>query len=428
MFSNIYRCVSGSKFSGQALKTVFFLAVIVLLLSGCQKPVEKEEAKVYDRPLPEGESALVKVTNPEDVPDFTIACSELDGLSEAIGYSLNYLSKPSSRQFFPVCGISHRRVEASLRMMEDMLESGLSGRRLNESLRTYFDVYMSVGCDDKGTVLFTGYYTPIFEGSLEEGGRYRYPLYKQPDGLVKGPAGEILGIRTAGGDIVKCPDREEIERSGVFAGQELVWLTDPFEVYIAHVQGSAIIKLPDGQRITVGYAANNGYEYRSISRRMVKEGVIPAERMSLSTMIDYFKRNPDEVVEYTSYNPRYVFFQETATEPRGSLNEPVTAMRSIATDKSIYPRASLAFLAAELPRVINEQVVTGRRTVFVLDQDTGGAIRAPGRCDVYMGKGPTAGRLAGRVYKEGKLYYLFVKEQYLKEIDQADVDGVSLAY
>ena len=30
---------------------------------------------------------------------------------------------------------------------------------------------------------------------------------------------------------------------------------------------------------------------------------------------------------------------------------------------------------------------------FALDQDTGGAIRAPGRCDVYMGIGDAAGEI-----------------------------------
>jgi membrane-bound lytic murein transglycosylase A len=46
---------------------------------------------------------------------------------------------------------------------------------------------------------------------------------------------------------------------------------------------------------------------------------------------------------------------------------------------------------------------------FALDQDTGGAIRAAGRCDVYMGVGDHAGELAGGTYREGQLYYLFIK-------------------
>ncbi|MCX5670748.1 MAG: 3D domain-containing protein, partial [Planctomycetota bacterium] len=48
-------------------------------------------------------------------------------------------------------------------------------------------------------------------------------------------------------------------------------------------------------------------------------------------------------------------------------------------------------------------------TGFLLDQDSGGAIRAPGRSDVYLGIGPEAGELAGRAQNEGKLYYIFLK-------------------
>jgi membrane-bound lytic murein transglycosylase A len=46
-----------------------------------------------------------------------------------------------------------------------------------------------------------------------------------------------------------------------------------------------------------------------------------------------------------------------------------------------------------------------------LDQDTGGAIRAPGRCDLYMGVGPDNERRAGAEYSEGRLYYLIAKDQ-----------------
>ena len=129
--------------------------------------------------------------------------------------------------------------------------------------------------------------------------------------------------------------------------------------------------------------------------------------------MEYFKRNPEEVEEYTRRNPRFVFFRMEKGRPRGSLNEPVTPMRTIATDKSIFPRAALTFITASLPRYktdggISNEIYSG----FALDQDTGGAIRAPGRCDVYMGTGQKAGQLAGRTRQEGKLYYLFVKEQF----------------
>ncbi len=71
------------------------------------------------------------------------------------------------------------------------------------------------------------------------------------------------------------------------------------------------------------------------------------------------------------------------------------------------------FLDTSLPRISGGMAVNSKYTGFALDQDTGGAIRAPGRCDVYMGVGDEAGNLAGKVYQEGRLYYLFLKMHQL---------------
>jgi len=383
------------------------LLLIGVAIVGCRT---QEEAKTpYDNPLPFGQPALRKITNPHEIPDFTMACLDLADLRAAIDNSLNYLRKPSSRQFFPCGEISHTLAVDSLNAFAELLDSGLTVRGLNEAIRERFDVYMSVGCDDRGTVLFTGYYTPIFDGSLVRTERFQYPLYKMPDDLEKGADGEILGRRGSGGQFLQYPSRTEIEESRMLEGTELMWLGDPFEVYIAHVQGSAKIRLPDGELITVGYAANNGYEYKSVSKELVKDGRISSDQLSLSAMIDYFKRNKDQVDTYVRRNPRFVFFKKEDGPPRGSLNEPVTAFRSIATDKSIFPRGCLTFISTTLPRARGGAVVNQLYSGFALDQDTGGAIRAAGRCDVYMGQGDTAGKLAGQTYQEGRLYYLFLK-------------------
>ena len=193
-------------------------------------------------------------------------------------------------------------------------------------------------------------------------------------------------------------------------GNELVWLKDPFESYIAHVQGSAKLKMPDGRLITVSYSASNGREYKSIANTLIEQGKIQPEKLSLSTLINYFDRHPEQVGRYTRMNPRFVFFHKSQGPPRGSLNEPVTQLRTIATDKSIYPRACLAFICTTLPDTVGNKIYNDRYKGFVLDQDTGGAIRAPGRCDLYMGIGDKAGKLAGYTYQEGQLYYLFLKQ------------------
>ncbi len=180
----------------------------------------------------------------------------------------------------------------------------------------------------------------------------------------------------------------------MLAGTELVFLADPFEVYIAHVQGSARLRLGDGKMVTVGYAANNGHDYVSVGKELVKDGKIAPEALSLQAMIDYFRAHPQEVQEYTWRNPRFVFFAVHEGAPHGSLNEPVTPLRTIATDKAIFPRAALAMVVTNLPRRLDGVQPRPYRG-FALDQDTGGGIRAAGRCDIYMGIGDQAGKLAG---------------------------------
>jgi membrane-bound lytic murein transglycosylase A len=389
---------------------LYLLLSTTIIIIGCRAPLKKAVAPQYDKPLLPGQPALRKITNPSEIPDFTLACFDVEGLKPAVERSLNYLSKPSSKGFFPVCDISHQMAVDSLKEFLMLLDSGMKGSDLDATIRDRFDVYMSVGCDDNGTVLFTGYYTPIFEGSFTESSRFKYPLYKQPDNLVKDPNGVVLGRRMADGSIIPYPPRAVIEDAMMLRGKELVWLTDPFEAYIAHIQGSAKVRLPDGNLVTVGYVANNGQEYRSISQALVKEGKILGSQLSLATIIKYFKEHPDEVSRYTRLNPRYIFFDKQEGDPRGSLNEPVTPMRTIATDKSIFPRGCLTFISTILPRNESGNVVLRPYSGFMLDQDTGGAIRAAGRCDVYMGVGDTAGELAGQTYQEGKLYYLFLKQ------------------
>ena len=92
--------------------------------------------------------------------------------------------------------------------------------------------------------------------------------------------------------------------------------------------------------------------------------------------------------------------------PRGSLNVPVSTNRTLATDKSLFPRGALVYVDTMLP------LANGGQTTFrqlMLDQDTGGAIRTAGRADIYLGIGREAERRAGATRSEGQLYYLFLR-------------------
>ena len=387
----------------------------VVMFASCQKPL-KEEAwqpkqvvKDYGRPLPPGKLALRKIP-PEMYPDFSRGYYDRAGLEVAIRHSLDYLSRPSSQRYYLYGDIPHARAAASLRAFLDVLRAAKSPEELDAIIRARFDVYQSVGWDGSGAVFFTGYYSPIFEGRKQRDATFRYPLYKCPPDLVKDSEGLTLGRKTPDGQIVPYYTRREIEERGLMVGREIAWLKDPFQAYVVTVQGSAKLRLADGSLYEIGYAGNNGHEYQSVAQRLIEDGAIGRDELSLQAMLAYFSAHPDQIYRYCWENPRYVFFKETSGGPFGSINVPVTPNRSLATDKTVFPRACLAFIDTQLPRREGGGVQTAPYAGFLLDQDTGGAIRAAGRSDIYMGIGPEAEALAGRTGAEGKLYYLFIKE------------------
>lgn len=392
-----------------------FLFLVLFFFLACSSPPKMAKKPDYTRPLPPGRLALERVTDPNEIPYFGFALEERDSLLLALGRSLDYFSKPSSRKYFPYLDVTHERAVATLKAFRELVATADSGPAFDESLRRNFDIYRSVGWDGKGTVLFTGYCEPIFRASLQRDSVYHYPLYRLPPDLVKAPDGTCLG-RRVDDRITSFFTRKEIDGSGALDGKglELVYLADPFEAYIVHIQGSARLILPNGEEFRIGYAGKNEWPYTSVSELLVQDGKVKREELSLRRMKEYFKRHPLEIPQYTFKNDSYVFFTQTQGGPYGCLNVPVTPYRSLATDKEVYPRGCLAFAKTFIPASTG-----GRRSfqAFVLDQDRGGAIKAAGRADLFMGTGPDAEELAGRTYSEGKLYYLFVKEHLVEEIE-----------
>jgi membrane-bound lytic murein transglycosylase A len=385
---------------------------LAAVVAGCG-PNEKlsqwdPNSKDYGKPLPPGKLALRKIT-PDMYPDFGLGFNNKDGLAEAIRNSIAYMHKPSSQKYYPYGDITHARALASLEHFLKVLQTANSPQALHQAVCNEFDVYQSVGCDDQGTVLYTGYYTPIFDGSRQRTETFKYPIYRCPPDLAKDEEGNCTGRRNPDGSVTPgYPTRQEIEQNRLFDGLEIAWLQHPFEAYVITVQGSAKLRLPEGSMYELGYAANNGHTYVPIAMALLSEGKITKEELSLQTLLRFFHSNPTGVTyQYAWKNPRYVFFKEAPGGPFGSLGQPVTPFRSLATDKQIFPRACLAYYQTNLPRPGSQ--AQGPYASFACDQDTGGAIRAAGRCDVFMGVGQDAEAIAGRTYSEGKLYYIFLK-------------------
>lgn len=388
----------------ERLVTAALVVILAALSSACRTTGPQPD---YGRPLPPGAPALLPLQPGEPRPDLASQWTRRDELLEVAERSLRWFDKPSSETHFPLEGVSHARARGSVERFREILLEASSAEDFERRVEREFTVYKSAGWDGEGGgVLFTGYCTPILDGSATRTSEYRWPLYGLPDDLVKAPDGSILGQRTGDGTR-PYPDRRAIESRGLLDGQglELVWMRSPLDAYIAHVNGSTIVRMRDGGLKRFGYAGKNGLQYTSLRGELVRDGKLTREEANLETIRRWARAHPAEVEEYLWRNPSYVFFMPIDGNPRGSLNVEVTPERTLATDKALFPRAAIVYVDASLGRA----GVGKPFSTFMFDQDTGGAIRTAGRADIYLGRGARAERMAGATQSEGQLYYLFLK-------------------
>lgn len=325
----------------------------------------------------------------------------------SIDHSLHYLQTPAAARAYskyPVQGITRDRVRRSLERFRELVRTSRTPEELQAAVQREFVFYQASGQDGKGNVLFTAYYEPIHQASRVPTAEYRYPLYRLPPNFAKWGKPHPTRLQLEGKDgLLGAKSR--------LRGLELVWLRDRLEAFLVQVQGSARLQLTDGSMVTVGYAGKTAHPYTSIGKELAKDGKLPLSGLTLPVMLQYFTQYPFEVNNYLPRNRGFVFFRETnGAPPTGCLGVPVTAERSIATDKSLMPPGALALMHTQLPFANGLGEMEYRNVSrYVLDQDTGSAIKGPGRVDYFMGTGKVAGDRAGVTGSRGKLYYLVLK-------------------
>jgi membrane-bound lytic murein transglycosylase A len=319
--------------------------------------------------------------------------------------------------------LTRGRLVETLEAFLEILQQDLPSEEFNKKISEEFVLYrVGKGKGKNKKVLFTGYYRPVIQASPIQTALYRYPIYQMPEqGLqqVKYKSGiQLVGTHT-GIKQTRDPQpskvwrrftREKIDREGALQGQglEVAWLKDDLERFFLHIQGSGVLEFPDGSRQGVGYQGSNQYSYTGIGKLMIRDGVIDTSQGSMQGIKKYFVDNPQDISKYLYQNKRYIFFTLNDNGPRGSGGGELVGGRSIATDKSIYPAGGLAFIRVKQPILDENNKIVRWQPVsrFVVDQDTGSAIRGPGRGDLFFGTGQKAGAKAGHYHERGEVYYL----------------------
>jgi membrane-bound lytic murein transglycosylase A len=383
-----------------------FMALALIIAVGCgPKP----------RPRVTARDALQRVPEQE----WPVLYDDMDAASlyEACQQSLAYLKRvPQDRKFyFGDYAVSAAQMAEGITRLQDVLVRYPDAAARTEALKKEFVLFASVGRDGQGGVLFTGYYEPMLQGRRKPVDAFQYPLYALPDDLV------WIDLRHFGDDLPKkklvgqvrdhrvkpFPDREAIDYKQAIkdSARVLAYVNDPVDAFFLHIQGSGQVEFPDGDRLRLGYAATNGHPYRSIGKLLLKEDLMEPDGMSMQAIKRFLAENPKHLRRVLSHNPSYVFFRplDAVGGPLGCYEVPLTAGRSIATDRRIFPGLAMCFIQGQTP------VPDGGTAPFmrlVLNQDTGGAIRGPGRLDLFYGTGALAGELAGRMKYEGRLFFL----------------------
>ena len=286
--------------------------------------------------------------------------------------------------------------------------------------RQFFETHFEVrpvyaeGGETEG--LITGYYEPLLKGSWDRSNEYSYPLYGVPEDLLVVDLGSIYpqlqGMRLrgklVGNRVVPYYDRAQLDDDpNLLHGAEILWVDSLIDVFFLHIQGSGLVQLNDGSIRSVGYAEQNGHPYQSIGRVLVEMGELQLEEVTLFTIKDWLRANPNRLNEVLAKNPSYIFFELRDAEagaPIGSLNVTLTPRRSMAVDRNVIPLGAPVWLQTTLP---NEHASPFNQ--LMLAQDTGGAIKGHIRADVFWGRGDEAERLAGLMKQPGQLFVLLPK-------------------
>jgi membrane-bound lytic murein transglycosylase A len=391
--------------------TLFWISVLALsYVFGC--------TTLVGRDVRGPEDALVRLRVGR-VPRFSDDLDQASLKEAALGSIRYFRSLPEDCSvIFGPDTYTASQVASSLETFVALLDEASNPEELNRLIRSRFHVYQSVGRGWQRRVLFTGYYEPVVEGSLTRDDETPYPLYRTPDELIQVRLGmfnprfegqRVVGM-LKGREFVPFYTREEISRGSVLEGRgyEMAWLKDRIDRYFLQIQGSGLVRLKDGTCLRVNYHASNGRPYRSIGKLLIDRGEVDRGEMSMQRIRAYLRDHPEKVDEVLFHDPSYTFFRVVERGPLGNINVPLTTGRSIATDSRLFPKGGLAFIITEKPVIDETGEVTGwkRFSRFVVNQDTGGAIRGPARVDLFWGEGEVAEISAGHMKQRGKLFFL----------------------
>jgi membrane-bound lytic murein transglycosylase A len=280
---------------------------------------------------------------------------------------------------------------------------GIAAADARRFFETWFRPFRVVPEKERG--FLTGYYEPCVPASRVETEAFRWPILARPADLVTFsldalPAGfpkDISGARRlSDGSFVPYDNRAQIEAE---RRDPIVWVRDAVEAFLIQVQGSAQVEFPDRTRARLAYDGRNGLPYTSIGKILIEAGEIAESDMSLASLKAWLRHDSARGLDVMRRNRSFIFFAlvenfDRELGPIAGAGVPLTPLRSIAVDRTMWAYGLPFWIDADLPWV-DETPRPFRR--LMIAQDTGSAIVGAARADLFFGSGDKAGARAGAI-------------------------------
>lgn len=361
-------------------------AATMLLLAGCAAPA-KVDRTLQPPGAPTKVSAVTKAIDPEAVDvvglfprrDVMQRKSFLTAL-EAARRSGNADAAADAGVMFAAFNMSSAPEDFARRIVE---EFAIAEMRTAEGASSV-----------EG--LLTGYATPVVAARRTRDEKFRFPL--------------VGDIRVGAPELLEAP-RREILASAKAQSAAIAWIDDPAVWAIVETNGTArlVIDPTEGraEELLVSRAATNGRPWTGLGRALAARGLVSADDYTLADVLRAARENPQAAEEAAMENERLVFFREVPPEnfppALGIRGARLSGGYSCAADQSVYPPGSILLVVRRAADARPGEPADAR-LAFVMD--SGGAIKGPGRVDLYFGQGTESLARAGATREQVSVYRL----------------------
>ncbi len=360
----------------------------------------------------------VREVSPVDPALLPLPADDLDraGLLRALSDDAAYWrSRPDSAEIrIGTDTYDAPRMRATMQALADLFSARLSPEELRKALESRFRIYRASADDGTGKTVITGYYEAEIPVTAAPDAEHKYPVYLRPPDLIKTtPAMGVdfdYGRYGPDGKLVRHYSTQQVH-AGALSGKglELVWSAHPAQIMLLQIQGSGVLRFPDGDYIRAGFDGANGWPYRSVQKLLMDCGEVPA--MSFKDFIGYLASQGPREERLTDLDPRYVYFRRMPKDgsPYGAMGRALTPGRSVAIDPKYIPLGLFGLLKSRRPVAGASGLSFRDFSRFVATEDTGSAIRGPGRVDLFWGSGEAAETEASAMKAPGELYLFVLK-------------------